>query len=144
VPSKSTNYSRVAYVIRTLESACWLAQGAADETQAKVIWERASVMLRQVWEFEVAQTFFVVKTEPASSLKETLLAVPEMKPQEVRERMGVFWDWVANHFIQDQSVIREFEAVYNETVNPNGEHNVSLRVIPARAVIAFHLFIPCP
>jgi hypothetical protein len=140
-PKSEANRSRVMYTVRTLESATWLAQGEPDPEKAKVIWERACQMLRQLWEVEVAEMLELKLA--AGSAKEKLLGLPELTADQNQARMRVFWECVSGNLSRNPSIIRILEAVYDETLNPNNEHNVSLRIIPARAVMALTVFLPC-
>jgi len=115
--------SRVAYAVRTVEAACFLAQGSAEQEVVNTILRRAGQMLLSVWEHEVKLN---VAPEPELSLI----------------CMKAFWDVVAENV--SPSVVYKLLVVYGEDLNPNGEHNVAITMVPARSATTFAINLECP
>ena len=115
------NESRIVFAVRTLEAASFLVRGA-NEADANLIARRARDMLQLVWKVEV-----------------------ECNQNSDRYFMNAFWDEVGRRVAQvGNPVIYTFEAIYNEIINPNKEHNVYIKLQPAGMALNLVLELKCP
>jgi len=108
------NESRVSYAVHTVEALCHLVQSTqCNEDMKAGIEDLAGRMLQMVWDVEVK----MIRSYQLDREKKAVL---------VRD----FWDGVSQSL--DSAVVGNFIAVWGESVNPNGELGVCVKVQPSK------------
>ena len=135
--------SRARYAARAIESACFLACGAKSLTVAQTVILRATQMLNMVWETEVKTWRSAALAAPIEVEVEVAnqpFTDVNLEPQRIW--IKAFWDSVMSLLRPD--IVYVCTAYYDQTVNPNGEHNVCIHAQPARAVEKYVFDLKCP